>query len=149
MRCAAAAGGGRPFAVVLVDEGMPAMDGLQLKDAVVADPTLTPRVVLLRDLGAPSLDARARLDISAILSKPVERAGLRSALLGALVGPVAAADPAGSKAGTSRNLDRHVGRILLAEDNPINQKVAVAMLSSAGYSVDTVASGPRRRRSRA
>ena len=140
MRTEAAAG--RAFAVALVDREMPVMDGLQLKDAVAADPGLSPPLVLMvgqrmnRDLGEA-----AESGFCALLSKPIHRDDLHACLLLAL-GP-AAEVPARAEAAPQRPdvPPPETGRLLLAEDNPINQKVAMAMLSSAGYRVDLVPDG--------
>ncbi len=134
---------GRPFALALIDWGMPEMDGFELCQAISADPALTPRLVLMtglggdRDLGEASGSA-AYLTIS----KPVRVDDLHDRLRASLglhdttsVRPeTAVADPSAS------NVHGEV-RLLLAEDNLINQKVAVAMLVGAGYRVDTVLNG--------
>jgi CheY-like chemotaxis protein len=118
---------------------MPGMDGLTLGRAIVADPTLTAAVVLMSSLGHdPGTTEIARSGIGATLFKPVHRKDIRAAVRRALGLPMpvvarpAPAVPAPEAA---------AGRLLLAEDNLINQKIAVAMLSSAGYQVDTVLNG--------
>ncbi|HUQ64232.1 MAG TPA: response regulator [Acidimicrobiales bacterium] len=138
-----AAGEGQGFSVAVIDRCMPGMDGLQLKDAIVADPTLTTRLVIITGLGAESeLDATERSGVSATLSKPVHREHLRSCLRAALGRAEALSAPLDATAGRLSAPGRpHRGRLLLAEDNVINQKVAVAMLSGSGYSVDVVADG--------
>jgi CheY-like chemotaxis protein/signal transduction histidine kinase len=139
----AAASHGRPFVVALVDQSMAEMDGLQLNDAIRLDPDLTARVVLMTGLGyeRDGVDAAAA-SVSASLSKPVHREDLRRCLQVAL--GMQPADVAASGAASRRPHEIDVpeaGYLLLAEDNPINQKVAVAMLSGAGYRVDTVPDG--------
>jgi two-component system sensor histidine kinase/response regulator len=132
-----------PFAVALLDRFMPGMDGLELKDAIVADPALTSRLVLVTGLGRDGRhDSTERSGISASLSKPVHPENLQECLRVALgLGPawnasLDAPDRVRSATGSPKR-----GRILLAEDNLINQKVAVAMLSGVGYIVDVVNDG--------
>ena len=138
-----AAEGGRPFEIALLDRFMPEMDGLELKSAIVADPALAARLVLMTDLGQEHEHGTpAESGVAAALSKPIHRAELQRCLRLALGLPLAdgaAADPTTSSA--SRPNDAETGRLLLVEDNLINQKVAVAMLSSAGYQVDAVLNG--------
>jgi PAS domain S-box-containing protein len=130
----------RPFQVAVVDRAMPGMDGVELSRAITADPSLDVRVVLMTDLAQdPDLDDPTVITIS----KPVHREELRRCLRAASIPPVAAvaatnerAPVQGPPAPTSCGV-----RLLLAEDNLINQKVAVAMLSQAGYRVDTVLNG--------
>jgi CheY-like chemotaxis protein/HPt (histidine-containing phosphotransfer) domain-containing protein len=131
--------GGAPVAVALIDRSMPGMNGLDLKDAIAADPSLTAGVVLMTGLGEEREFGSAQAaGIDALLPKPVHRADLRACLRRALGLPAVYATSALRRvpAGSPR-----VGRLLLAEDNLINQKVAVAMLAGAGYRVDTVRDG--------
>jgi two-component system, sensor histidine kinase and response regulator len=143
-----AADDGGPFAMVLIDRSMPGMDGLVLKDAIVSDATLSPRLVLMTSLGQDRGDDDARSGVSATVSKPVHAADLQQSLR------IAAGLASGDEPPTetlprmpsqdiqpSESGGSPAGRLLLAEDNLINQKVAVAMLSSAGYQVDTVLDG--------
>jgi two-component system sensor histidine kinase/response regulator len=134
---------GLPFAVVLLDQSLPLVDGLDVKSAILADPSVDPHVVLMTGLG----QGRRRGDVAesgvwATLSKPIHREELQACLrvaLGLPAGDLATGRrPASALHGPAKEV---VGRLLLAEDNPINQKVAVAMLSSAGYRVDTVCNG--------
>jgi two-component system sensor histidine kinase/response regulator len=131
---------GRPFAVAFIDRAMPGMDGLELIDAVGGDPLLTVPVVLMIGLGEErELGEAEELGVCAFLPKPVHRGELRTCARVALGLEVTAAAPAAVIAPLPRMSGR--GLILLAEDNLINQKVAVAMLSGAGYRVDTVVDG--------
>ena len=131
-----AASEGRPHAVALVDRGMPGMDGRELRDTIVADPDLAAEVVLMTDLSQDR-------DLGACLSltKPLHQERLRTCLRIAL-GATADVEPANGRAPNGAHADEpETGRLLLVEDNPVNQKVAVAILSSAGYRVDAVTSG--------
>jgi two-component system, sensor histidine kinase and response regulator len=144
----AAAVQGAPFAVALIDRSMPGMDGLELTRAIVGDPALSPRVVLLTGLGREhGVGDVHESGVCAALSKPVRLADLHACLRVAL--GLQAADDAPremtppSQQWNAEQEDRSEpsGRLLLAEDNLINQKVAVAMLSGVGYQVDTVRNG--------
>ena len=136
-----AAAQGRPVAVALVDRSMPGTDGIRLSESIAADSRLTAEVVLMTDLGdLLDDDDGRRHGVRASLTKPIHLAELRSCLRMATGAEVEPATPAHVAA--RRSTDAPVlGRLLLAEDNAINQKVAVAMLSGAGYRVDTVLDG--------
>ena len=139
----AAATAGVPIAIAVIDRSMPSMSGLELRDAIVAHPTLSPRLVLMTDLGHEYVHSEAAgSGISAALSKPIDPERLRGCLRIAL--GLQVADPPGDRAPAPKSPSSAAprgGRLLVAEDNLVNQKVAVAMLSGAGYRVDTVLNG--------
>jgi two-component system, sensor histidine kinase and response regulator len=130
-----AAGEGAPYALVVLDFHMPGMDGLELARAIRSTPSLrSARLVML----ASAVTDRGE-GIDAYLTKPVRRAALLEAVASAVrpggprrpaVGP---AQPAPAPAAA--------GRLLVAEDNPVNQLVIQGMLAKRGYAVDTVATG--------
>jgi len=134
---------GAPFAVALVDRSMPDMDGLELRDVIARDPTIDTPLVLMIGIGQERELAEAdTTGFCAVLPRPVDRADLMACLRLALGLPPVRVDNAG--AAMPRPVvpgGLPIGRLLLAEDNVVNQKVAVAMLSSAGYQVDTVFDG--------
>jgi PAS domain S-box-containing protein len=135
--------GGQPFALAVVDHSMPDTSGRELAAAIGDEPAIRTPLVLMTRLG---LDAGhgdvASSGVRATLSKPVHPddllACVRTAL--GLADPDGLADQPTDEALPSTDRSR-MGRVLLAEDNAINQKVAVAMLSGAGYRVDTVSNG--------
>ncbi|HEX3459554.1 MAG TPA: response regulator [Acidimicrobiales bacterium] len=140
---------GRPYAVALLDSSPPGMDGQELKDAIVADPVITARVVLINELGGGENHGNGSPSgVGPSLSKSVPREDLLASLRVAL-GPEVAnqADAARSAASPSSPpvspVESHpgAGRLLVVEDNAINQKVIVAMLANSGYEVDTVVNG--------
>jgi signal transduction histidine kinase/CheY-like chemotaxis protein len=151
LRTAAAQGSACDFAII--DMQMPGMDGLELARAITADPALAPtRLVLLTSQGQRG-DATAAQAAGyvAYLTKPVCEAHLYACLT-TVRPPSATAPPAheGPSEGRPALVTRHslaetaaraTARILLAEDNVINQKVAVRMLEKFGYRVDLVANG--------
>ena len=142
LRAAAAADAG--WQVAIIDMQMPGMDGLELALAIKADPVLAPiRLILLTSQGQRG-DAQAAQAAGyvAYLTKPVHEARLYECLL-AVMAPPAPASPATLI--TRHSLaERHAQgtpKILLAEDNVINQKVATRMLEKLGYRVDVVGNG--------
>jgi CheY-like chemotaxis protein len=116
------------------------MNGLELINAMHSPPTVAARVVLMTKFGEePDLGVSA---VNAILSKPVKEHALRTCLKVALgLQPPAVAVPNMAPPDPSLTDKPVLGRLLLVEDNLINQKVAVAILSGAGYQVDTVVDG--------
>jgi signal transduction histidine kinase/DNA-binding response OmpR family regulator len=145
----AAAARHEPFPIALLDGMMPVMDGLDLAAQIRRDPSIAAiRLLILTSAGEPEDTARSRaLEISAYLTKPVRQSELYDAVTAAMAfwsppaeirrpRPTAqdGAVPAASRGGL---------RILLAEDHPVNQKVAVRMLEHQGHSVVVAPDGRR------
>jgi signal transduction histidine kinase/DNA-binding response OmpR family regulator len=127
------------FDLVLVDTDMPDMDGLALARAIRGQARAAPLIGLQR-FGWPALDDHAgRFD--AMLTKPIKPRALAIALHRLL-----APDSMGELANEPQEIS-DVGlvlpplRILVAEDNRVNQKVAVAMLAQIGYRADVANNG--------
>jgi len=139
-----AAGAGNGFAAAVLDHAMPGLDGIALARLIRAEPALAGmRLVLATSSPGPELRQTAtEAGIAAVLVKPCPP----SALLGALASPpeaLAAAagmvaptiDPV-AKAALGAGL-----RVLVAEDNKVNQVVVKQMLEKLGCRVDAVANG--------
>ena len=133
---------GHPFELAILDLRMPGMDGLSLARLIKSDPVLSPtRLVLLTGYPARGQAALAQeAGIDAYLQKPIREAPLRSTIE-MLLGGHAAARPllTGRRFDEDRNALRP--RVLVAENNPVSQKVAVQMLEKLGCRVDVVSGG--------
>src|SRR2546421_1218355 len=138
-----AAAAGTAFDLAILDAQMPDRDGFELATAIRAEPDLMrTRLLILTSAGQRGDGERCRqLGIQAYLTKPIARADLIEAVGTVLAG---AATPAGTADLVTRHSiaeSRHALRILLAEDNPVNQQVATAMLLKRGHQVDVAANG--------
>lgn len=141
---------GEPFDLAILDLQMPGMDGLELARRIQAEsPLNSTRLILLTALGRRG-DAKAAQDagIAAYLTKPIRQSQLYSCLSLVLVNASSAV--AGTAQPPAPLITRHSlseaqaqsrGHILVAEDNPINQKVAVKMVEKLGYRVDIAGNG--------
>jgi signal transduction histidine kinase/CheY-like chemotaxis protein len=138
---------GQPYSLVLTDVHMPEMDGFELVKRIHETPELTQPVILMLTSGDRGDDiARCRkLGISSYLTKPVRRAELRTSIVAALAREAPRRDPAARPVdATSDGLlkDRCVScRILLTEDNVVNQRVALRILEKAGHIVAVAENG--------
>jgi signal transduction histidine kinase/DNA-binding response OmpR family regulator len=134
---------GDSFAIALVDMKMPGMNGLELARAIKSDPEFAQLpVVLLTSLGADGEAAAAReAGIVACLHKPFRKDELRKTIAAALEPSPKRRreDAAGADALAHEAPFR--GRVLLAEDNPVNQMVALAMLETLGLAADVADNG--------
>jgi len=131
-----------PYDLAILDVQMPDMDGFQLATAVRADRGLArTRLLMLTSAGQRGDGERCReLGIRGYLRKPLSRADLLEALGTVLAGPEETATPEVVTRHTIAESRRSV-RVLLAEDNPVNQQVAVAMLVKRGHEVHLAANG--------
>ncbi|HEX4628234.1 MAG TPA: response regulator, partial [Gemmatimonadales bacterium] len=134
---------GTPFDVAILDAQMPDQDGFELAEAIRADRTLTrTRLLILTSAGQRGDGERCRqLGIQAYLTKPIARADLIEAVGTVLAGAVSAGGAPDLVTRHSIAESRHALHILLAEDNPVNQQVATAMLVKRGHQVDVVSNG--------
>jgi two-component system, sensor histidine kinase and response regulator len=130
----AAAREGAPYDVVVLDAQMPEMDGLDLAEAIRQAPSLRgARLVMLTSTGEHRARAR-ELGIAAYLTKPVRRGRLLATVAdqvpvaAPVVDAPAAAPPGGE-------------RVLVAEDNEVNQLVIETMLIKRGFAVDIAGDG--------
>ena len=133
---------GDPYHVVLLDMQMPGMDGEQTARIIKSDPSIKDvKILILTSMGQRGDAVRLEaLGCSGYLLKPVKQQMLFDAVLAVL-------GRAEDEAATL--ITRHVlsekrkegVRLLLAEDNPVNQKLAIIMLQKAGYLVDAVDTG--------
>ncbi len=135
----AAEADGRPFDAAILDHRMPLVTGPDLAERIRATPALAPlRLALASSQYGEPLPANL---VDAVLSKPVRLDALRACLaqlLGGDIGRVEARPPAAAipTATPTRRC-----RILVAEDNPVNQQLALALLRRAGHVAEAVASG--------
>jgi two-component system, sensor histidine kinase and response regulator len=142
---------GEAYDVVLLDMKMPGMSGLELAERIRHEPSAgSPGVVMLTSVGlALTAPERAELQISAQLTKPLRRQELRRAMLSAVHRADDEAEVSLETQGASEQPRTHAQRgrrsweprVLLAEDNPVNQEVATAMLEDIGCRVTVVSNG--------
>ena len=136
----------KPFKLVILDMQMPDMDGEQVLKEIKTDPDLrkTP-VIILTSMGHRGDAARLEtLGCSAYLLKPVRQKELFNTIL-----TVMGQQLPGNNKKTGSIITRHIiaeinhnqNSILLAEDNAINQKLALRLLQKVGYTVDVVETG--------
>ncbi|MGC8668877.1 MAG: PAS domain S-box protein [Chthonomonadales bacterium] len=128
------------FGLALVDMQMPHMDGAQLARTIKqADHLASLPIVLVSSIGGPEqLAEEDRKLFAALLTKPVRRSLLYNAVLGAL----GAGEQAPSAEAVPASPEERLGlRVLLAEDNRVNQMVAVRLLEKWGCSVHVVDTG--------
>jgi two-component system, sensor histidine kinase and response regulator len=134
---------GEPYDLAVLDMQMPGMDGMDLARRIKADPDLSrTRLVLLTSMGRRGDGEAARQSgIGAYLTKPIRQSELYDALVAVM------SEPTGEE---PRLVTRHSlrerkaiarARVLVAEDNPVNQKVAVRMLERLGYLADVARDG--------
>jgi signal transduction histidine kinase/CheY-like chemotaxis protein len=138
---------GHPYGLVLLDANMPELDGFSVARAVAERSSLAgTTIMMLTSSGEYGDVSRCRdLGIAVYLVKPVARADLREAILRALSTSgssrrQAAPALAPASARQAPALVRPM-RVLLAEDNPVNQRVAVRLLTSRGHNVTLVENG--------
>jgi len=137
----AAENAGHAYRLVLLDMQMPEVDGFSVAARIQQDPALAEAVVvMLTSTGLKGDAARcSELGIKAHLSKPIKRADLLEAIKLALRGQSEPSTPAVTTASVAAN-QRHF-KILLAEDNLVNQKVAMRFLEKRGHTVVLAESG--------
>jgi len=139
---------GDPFDLAIIDHMMPGLDGENLGRAIKSSPVLKDTLlVMLTSLGQRGDAARMRsIGFSAYLTKPIKRSHLYDSLISVFTNHE-----------TSRSIDskkdifvtkhtvsesrKNRVKILLVEDNPVNQKLGLFLLKKIGYSVDAVANG--------
>ncbi len=136
---------GRPFDMALIDFQMPRMDGIMLIRAIRANPGLQnlPIVLLSSVTKRENVQETKRLNVQVYLVKPLRHGQLLGAVSGVLRPELrsqrAVHDAPKPQPAVAAKQDR--GRVLLAEDNPVNQKVGTLMLKRLGYQVDVVDDG--------
>jgi PAS domain S-box-containing protein len=131
---------GETFDLALVDHQMPVMDGVDLcKEIRKHWPASRLPIIVASSIGArPEGYGTSRLDIAAFLVKPVKQSLLLDSLLRVLEPLQPATPKAGEPAAPVAAKDL---RILVAEDNTVNQKVAVRILQKLGYGADLASDG--------
>jgi two-component system sensor histidine kinase/response regulator len=138
-RLVEAAEAGRRIPVILLDGNMPDLDGYGTAAAIRGDPRLAGAVILMLT-SAGRLDDVQRgraLAIAAQVTKPIRQEELYGAITRALGARSEAGEPAdGGATPRSRPL-----RILVAEDNPVNQQLATGLLNRRGHSVTVAENG--------
>jgi two-component system, sensor histidine kinase and response regulator len=129
----------RPFKLLVTDGQMPEMDGFMLAEAVKKDPALKEvPMILLTSAGRPGDGARCRrLGIAGFLTKPVKQSDLLDTMATVLGGETLWA----SREVAPPRVAARPLRILLAEDNPVNQQVAARLLEKRGHRVVIVGDG--------
>ncbi len=133
-----AAAEGRPYTIALLDMQMPRMDGITLATQIKADPGLAgTRLVLITSAGSDP-DVAQSMGIEYSVTKPLRRSVVHDILLEMTGLQMPRPD---TRLARRETLGQLRGHLLLAEDNLVNQQVAVGMLLKLGIRVDVVDNG--------
>jgi signal transduction histidine kinase/DNA-binding response OmpR family regulator/HPt (histidine-containing phosphotransfer) domain-containing protein len=133
----------RPFDALVLDHHMPGMSGLDLVTLVRADARLAGLRILLATSG-PAVELRAavdRLGVDAVVGKPVRASALLDHLLVVRAGVRRTAPPQSARTEAPASSPKVPLRILVAEDNAVNQQVAVGLLRKLGHRADVADDG--------
>ena len=130
---------------MITDLRMPEMDGLMLARALKADPQFPrPKIILATSVGRHPSDAEAReCGVDECLIKPLKQSQLYNGLIHVLIGreAVVAVESETIVSSSDRAAPQKHLRVLVAEDNAVNQKVALQQLRRIGYAADVVGNG--------
>ena len=135
--------GSKPYDVIFMDWKMPGMDGLQATRTIKGDPSVRhqPSIVMVTAFGREEVREEAeKLKIDSFLVKPVTKSMLVDTLVTLFApasGEVAMATGTTDEAGSGLA----GARVLLAEDNEINQQIAVELLEGVGVTIDVANNG--------
>jgi CheY-like chemotaxis protein len=140
---------GEPYDLALLDIQMPEMDGIELAEKIKAEPSISStKLIVMSSIGRRGEGSEARqAGIEAYLTKPVRQSQLYDAIATVMAKPeeAVASEKEEKQLVTSHSLReakaRSRVRILVAEDNQVNQRVAVKLLESLGYRADVAANG--------
>jgi len=140
-----------PFRIALIDMEMPGMDGQQLAKTIRNVPALKETtIIMLTPLGTHTDVSQVQsAGLADYVTKPVMPSELFDTIVKAMAPVTPVGDFGGSNGGRIESAERgrfprttrQNARILLAEDNEVNQDVAVQMLAKAGYQCEVVANG--------
>jgi len=136
--------GKEAFDLILVDFKMPDMDGFTLVEQLRQSPELAngAKVIMLTSAGQRGDAARCReLGVAAYLTKPVAQSELFDAIVSVLGARRPEADPAGLITRHFLREGKRQLRVLLAEDNLVNQRLASRLLEKRGHRVTVTANG--------
>ena len=136
---------GELFDLVLLDRQMPGMDGLALATEIRKQPSSQKLpLVMLTSIGQPETsNPSVTANVAAFINKPIKQSHLYKVLNQVLVEQPLEVHPVPSSFSPidSRLAQRLPLRILLAEDNVVNQKVGLYLLQQLGYQADVVSNG--------
>jgi two-component system, sensor histidine kinase and response regulator len=137
---------GDPFSLIVTDVHMPGMDGFEFAERVNASPYRAGAMVLMLTSGERpgDLDRARQLGVSNYLLKPVRREELRDVIANALGEQHASPQSMGVRQPASLSRRRSVvsnSRILLAEDNLVNQRLVQRILEKEGHDVSVAENG--------
>ncbi len=153
----AAGAAGEPFRVALLDMQMPGMSGLGLTEEIKSDPVLSgTQLIIMHTVGRRGSSASwAEAGISGYVTKPVKQSALFDAIMDAAMAPTNPRLGSNARVQTFKRtteLSKLMARpmlsprmssvrVLVAEDNMVNQKVALRQLLNLGFRADSVANG--------
>jgi CheY-like chemotaxis protein len=134
-----------PFRLMIVDRNMPGIDGFMLVEQIQKSPELAGLVTVMLTSGGQGGDgARCNeLGIAAYLIKPVLQSDLLQALSKVLGSRIAGPEPAQLITRHTLGEGQKPLRVLLAEDNPVNQRLAARLLEKWGHTVVLAEDGAR------
>ena len=138
-----AAAAGTPYPLAIIDAQMPGRDGFQMAVLVRSDGALRRTRLLMLTSAAQRGDAQRCRErgINGYLAKPASRSDLLDLVSGVLGAPEAEGAPSEVITRHRIHESRRRLKILLAEDNPVNQEVAVTLLRKRGHDVDVAENG--------
>jgi len=133
---------GQPFQLAIVDMRMPGVDGFALAKEIRADPSLASTRLILISAWDRIGQTQAALHsgFSAYLTKPIRQSELYDSIVKCLTGKVRGDQGQPKKLPAATSTEHH-HRILVVEDNSVNQLLALTMLRKLGYSAHAVANG--------